>query len=329
MKKLLFLVIAIALVVWVASWFWNKEAVIKSATQPWPGGAGSFHSHLKANDAAVKLTALAKALPRSEAVDAFVAHEIARGELAIGKAPALPDVTAIRELLLNDPVVWERQAGIGGGDVIEGRRKTVLLVARALVADALSQARWDDLQAAWNLARSLDAHPQIMMQTAALTIARMINAVAWKMPLPVPAWFAEVQERDSVAPLLDSFHFQTASYVESGTNFFPTKMLADSVDHDRRIAEEVAKTTACDVKIPMNEVGADLSFVWRRAFRYRAEREATANALRVREGKPIEPTSRCSDGGWTFDGTTLRFSRDIATVPPDKPMPLTIDFAAR
>jgi hypothetical protein len=47
-------------------------------------------------------------------------------------------------------------------------------------------------------------------------------------------------------------------------------------------------------------------------------------ALRVRDGKPIEPASRCSDGGWTFDGTTLRFSRQIATAAPDTPMPLVL-----
>jgi len=55
---------------------------------------------LKANDASVKLTALAKALPKNEIVDDFVEREIARGELTIGDPPALPDVSAIRELLL-------------------------------------------------------------------------------------------------------------------------------------------------------------------------------------------------------------------------------------
>jgi hypothetical protein len=44
----------------------------------------------------------------------------------------------------------------------------------------------------------------------------------------------------------------------------------------------------------------------------------------VREGKAIETASRCSDGGWTFDGTTLRFSRAIATAAPDTPMPLLL-----
>jgi len=27
---------------------------------------------------------------------------------------------------------------------------------------------------------------------------------------------------------------------------------------------------------------------------------------------------------WTFDGTTLRFTREIATAPPDRPMPLVL-----
>ncbi len=105
---------------------------------------------------------------------------------------------------------------------------------------------------------------------------------------------------------------------------FPTKWLATSVEHDRLIAEELFDASRCDVNAPANELETDLTSVWRRAFRYRAEREATANALRVREGKPIETASRCSDGGWMFDGTTLRFSREIATAPPDRPMPLVL-----
>jgi len=78
------------------------------------------------------------------------------------------------------------------------------------------------------------------------------------------------------------------------------------------------------VNAPANELGTDLTSVWRRAFRFRAEREATANAVRVREGKPIETASRCSDGAWAFDGTTLRFTREIAMAAADRPMPLTL-----
>jgi hypothetical protein len=164
----------------------------------------------------------------------------------------------------------------------------------------------------------------MMAQTAALSMARMINAVAWKMPLPAPAWLGELQARDNVQQLLEAFQFQTASYWEDGAWLFPTKWLANSVDHDRLIAEELFNLTRCDVNTPVNDLGTDLTSVWRRAFRYRAEREATANALRVREGKSIETGSRCSDGGWMFDGTTLRFSREIGTAAPDRPMPLVL-----
>ncbi len=331
----LIIVLVIGLVVSAALWFRDKDAVVTSASRPWPGGMGSLDAArdnwppLKANSASAKLTELAKTLSKNESVDDFVGREMARGELAIGEAPALDDVSAIRELLLREPVVWERHDEIGDGDAIAARAMQ-MTVARALVASALAKARsndpaaWDDLRAVWKLAVSLDGHPQMMMQTAALAMARMINAVAWKMPLPAPAWFGELQDSDNVRPLLEAFHFLAAWYWEDGAQIYPTKWLANSIDHDRRIAEELYNLTRCDVSVPMNDLGTDLSFVWRRAFRYRAEREATANALRIREGKPIETRSRCSDGGWTFDGTTLRFSREIATAPPDRPMPLAL-----
>ena len=337
MRKALLLLAAIALIVWVISWFRAPHAVASAAARPWPLGMGTLdaaaarYGPQDANAASLKLTALGKALPKNDAVDAFVAHEIARGELAIGQPPAaLADVSAIRELLLHEPVVWKRQYGIGGDDDTSTIRAMQLTVARALVASALAKARagdragWEDLRATWLLARSLDGHPQMMSRTAALTMERMINAIAWKLPLPAPAWVGELQQRDEVAPLLDAFQYLAASYWKDGARIFPTKWLADSVEHDRLIAEELTKLTRCDVQVPANELGTDLTSVWRRAFRYRAEREATANALRIREGKPIENRSRCSDGMWMFNGTTLRFSRDIPTAKPDMPMPLVL-----
>jgi hypothetical protein len=336
MKKALAVVIAVGLVVWVISWFRNEDAVTKSVERPWPAGLGALETNgdkaprVKANAASVKLTTLVNALPKNDALEAFVAREITRGELAIGTPPALPDVAAIRELLLHEPVVWNRTDGIGGDDGTQARRTIQMAAARSLVASSLARARagdaaaWEDLHATWNLSRSLDEHPQLMAQTAALSMARMINAVAWKLPLPAPAWFAEVQQRDHVQPLLAAFHYSAASYSSDGLQLFPTKMLADSIEHDRAIAEELARETRCDVNARENDLGTDLRSVWRRAFRYRAEREATANALRARAGTPIVPTSRCTDGSWSFDGSTLRFTRDIATPPPDTPMPLVL-----
>ena len=300
-------VLAVALVAWLFLWLRNEDAVATSAARPWPGGMGSLNAvvnrwpSLKANDASVTLTALAKALPENVVVDDFVEREIARGQLMIGDPPTLPDVSAIRELLLREPIVWERRVQFDDTIVAE-MRGVHMRVARALVASALAKARrhdpaaWDDLHAAWKLARSLEHHPQMMAQTAVLTIARMINAVIWKMPLPAPVWPSELQERDNVRPLLEAFQYQAAWYAKDGA-WFPTKWLADSVDRDRGIAEALFKETRCDVNTPMNDLGTDLSSVWRRAFRARAEREATANALRVRVGKSIETRSGCSDGG--------------------------------
>ena len=334
-KAALIVVTVIALFGSVVLWFRDKDAVATSAARPWPGGMGTFDlvadrwPPLEANEASVKLTTLANALPKNEAVDGFVAREITRNEPTIGEAPALADVSAIRELLLREPVVWARRVKFDDTDVA-GMRALQMTVARALAASALTKARandpaaWDDLHALWKLARTLDGHPQMMAQTAALSMDRMVNAVAWKMPLPAQAWLGELQARDNVRPLLEAFQYQAAYYWASGRQLFPTKWLAGSIEHDRLIAEELFKLTRCDVNTPANELGTDLTSVWRRAFRYRAEREATANALRVREGKPIETGSRCSDGGWTFDGTTLRFSRDIATTAPDAPMPLAL-----
>lgn len=346
MKKFLLIVAAVGFVAWVLSslgasvlpWIWAKGAVTASAAKPWPGGLGPLelvagrYPRLEENAAARTLMQLASALPRSEAIDEFVRREIARDEIQIGEPPLLPDVSAIRDLLRRESVVWERRDGVGDGATTT-LRATQLTVARALIASALAKARsndlaaWEDLHAVWTLAGALDPYPQVMVQTAALSMARMVNAVAWKMPLPPPPWFAELQERDFLRRMLEAFQFQAASYWNGGEESLPTKWLANSIDKDRGIAEALFQETRSDVTAPMNDLGTDLSSVWRRVFRYRVEREATANALRVRDGRPIEIVSRCSDGGWTFDGTTLRFAREIATAAPDAPMPLVLRIA--
>src|ERR671913_676006 len=128
MKKAALIVLAaIALVAGGFLWFRDGEAVATSAAQPWPGGMGTLDAAadrwppLKANGASVKLTALASALPKNEVVGDFVEREIARGELTIGEPPALPDVSAIRELLLREPIVWERRVEFDDGLVAELR----------------------------------------------------------------------------------------------------------------------------------------------------------------------------------------------------------------
>ena len=108
---------------------------------------------------------------------------------------------------------------------------------------------------------------------------------------------------------------------------FPVKPFAQTIDRERILTTDLARMTECEFHpAPAARVDVyDLDITWQRAFRYRVEREATANALRARAGQPIEEGSHCSDGGWSFDGKTLRFAKPIALPERlDTSMPLTL-----
>ena len=102
MKYALIVVIfAIALVAGLFVFLRNPGAVATSAARPWPGEMGTLGTvanrwpKLKASDASLKLTVLAKALPKDQVVDSFVEREIARPDLTIGDPPAIADVTPV------------------------------------------------------------------------------------------------------------------------------------------------------------------------------------------------------------------------------------------
>ena len=107
----------------------------------------------------------------------------------------------------------------------------------------------------------------------------------------------------------------------------PLKPFAATIERERTLAGELARMTACEYH-PLSAVTKtpeDLDIGWKRAFRYRVEREATANALRARAGQPIDGSSQCSGGRWSFDGTTLRFAKPIPLPERlDTSMPLTL-----
>jgi hypothetical protein len=339
MKKALLVVALLAAAVYVASWFWAGDDVATAAARPWPNGMGTLaavpdrYPPQHENEAARRLTKLAAAVAENDAVTAYVRQEIARGDLTISEPPAIPNLSTIRELLLREPVVWERDLVQQHGGLL-GKVAMQLSLMRALVASALGRARqhdgaaWDDLHAAWNLAKSLDGHPHVIVRAVAMSMTRAINAVAWKMPLPVPAWFAEAQERDLVQPLVETMQFENWRKVKEQT--FPLKPFAERIERERALAGEVARMTECEfnrVTEPSSPKDPNdrLDIGWKRAFRYRVEREATANALRARAGQRIEEGSRCSDGRWSFDGNSLRFSKAIALPERlDTSMPLTL-----
>jgi len=331
--------VLLAAAVYVASWFWAGDEVAAAAARPWPDGLGTLAAFTDRyppqheNEAARKLTRLAGPVAENDAVTIYVRQQIARGELTIAAPPAIADVTAIRDLLLREPIVWERDLSQQHGGLLPKVAMHVSLM-RALVASALGRARqhdvaaWNDLHAAWNLTKSLDPHPHPILRIVAMSMTRAINAVAWKMPLPVPAWFDEVQSRDFVRPLFETLQYE--QWLKWRHQKFPVKPFAMAIDRERTITGELARMTECEFRGPV-ETGdrtdpiGGLDIGWQRAFRYRAEREATANALRARAGLPIEEGSHCSDGGGSFDGKTLRFAKPIALPERrDTSMPLTL-----
>jgi hypothetical protein len=145
MKTVLIIVIAvIGLFGSVVFMFRNDGAVATSAASEWPAKMGSLDTVAERwpkrapNDASVKLKELAAALPKNEALDSFVASEITKNELTIGEPPALPEVSAIRNMLSGEEVIWERHDEVADPQAIEVRVKQ-MTIARALIADALAR----------------------------------------------------------------------------------------------------------------------------------------------------------------------------------------------
>src|SRR6266550_690705 len=255
MKKALILLVVLAAAVYVASWFWAGDEVAAAAARPWPDGLGTLaavparYPPQHENEAARKLTKLAGPVAENDAVTTYVRQEIARGELTIAEPPTIADLSAIRELLLREPIVWERNLSQQHGGLLP-KVAMHLTLMRALVASALARARqndvaaWDDLHAAWNLTKALQEHPHLILRIVAMSMTRAINAVAWKMPLPVPAWFHEVQDRDLVRPLIETLQFEKWRTWRDQT--FPLKPFAERIERERTLASDLMRLTTCE-----------------------------------------------------------------------------------
>lgn len=63
---------------------------------------------------------------------------------------------------------------------------------------------------------------------------------------------------------------------------------------------------------------------WSGVLRFEAEREATANALRVRAGQPAIESSRCSDGTRRSENGQISFTREIPAKEKDMPLRLKL-----
>lgn len=338
---------------------WNR-----AVHSPWPLGLGSLEEVPKrfpkreATPAALRLQELAGPLDQDrELLKDFVQAELGRGVLTVA-APSSEvsaylakhdtRLDAIREHLLGGAeIAWavDLEKGL---DAPAPNLLMHLTIVRALVARGLIRGEWRDLRAAQLLARSLESRPELISQIIANMASRQVNTAAWRLPLPAPAWVAELRTTDHRRLLVRAMQVEAWVFGEISRKermpWRPYMRLAavNAMLHQRRTAMDLAAVDTCSFdartfaenhavaawNLPGNLYIANYGGAWTRVLRHEAEREATANALRIRAGQPIDPRSRCSDGGWRFEQGTLSFTADVPRAG-DYQMPLTLVLSPR
>ncbi|MGZ8711492.1 MAG: hypothetical protein ACXW28_14820, partial [Thermoanaerobaculia bacterium] len=250
------------------------------------------------------------------------------GEYLAGRGAELAAVGAI--LRSGEPIVWPQDVRDPAAPLPNLLGHTQL--QRVLIGRALDRASigdpgaWDDLYAAWILARSLSSRREMISALTSLAMARRADAAARKMPLPFPAWLQDMQAFDYRRTLLsawqrDAWSVQDAVYAETSIDGSPlvrravdavmspyTRMSAsDLVEQWRRAAFAIAASRECQSpglrtfpawwNVPARAITApNMDASWHRLLRFTAEREATIRALRLREGAAPMRQSSCADG---------------------------------
>ncbi|MFP5247492.1 MAG: hypothetical protein ACLGH0_12430 [Thermoanaerobaculia bacterium] len=251
-------------------------------------------------------------------------------EVARYLAEHATELDAVREHLLRGGTVeWPL-------DLTQGMQAPIpnllahMHLGRVLIARGLATRSWEELHAAWALTQSLRSRPELITQLIALAIARGVNAAAWKLPPPAPPWFAELRATDHERLLARGMQAETwMAWANAKQTRIPfTRLfLGSTLNQQREMVAVLLATHECGFEVGQFFAGQiarlgrwnvfgrifvpNLASAWRRAFRYRAEREATMNALRIIAGQSIDERSACSDGTWTFVNGTLAFSREL------------------
>lgn len=281
----------------------------------------------------------------------YIDAQLGRPSAAIDEAPPAlaayfaahrAQLDAVRaHLLAGAPIAWKTQLSRGFDAPIPNLLGH-MAVTRLFVADALLKARsgdaaaWDDLHALWLLDGGLRPRPDLISQLIALACARMTNVAAAKLPLPEPAWLAEVRAVDYRRAIVASMQAEAWIWRASAKDGSIRPWLArpyialcaaDAGERMRAALTEMESSSACDVdsdalghvvqrSMPRWNIFARLAIpniaaTWERAVRTTPELERTAKVLQLRRGETPSADSRCSDGRWLVTASSLKFSRPL------------------
>jgi len=234
------------------------------------------------------------------------------------------------------------------------------LLARVIAADALLRGRDGDA-AAWENVRAMDALARPIWKRGepwsisyALSVSRLANGTARKLPPPLPAWWREVDAFDARHALLAANQARTWSWWHwTETHWRPKGVLtvlfapyldasvADFLSRGRTTAEEFVAMRNCGVDadaitrrsaIPrwsiLHTFGPGQNGIDEQRVRvYDFERDATARVFAIKEHRALPATSRCADGTWSHANGVLQFSAPIPLKPPGKPaVPRTLRY---
>jgi hypothetical protein len=384
--RLLFILVACAVIVWLGLTMAARVAVNEAIAKPWPDQLGPVrdvrsrypeHGTTQEAQMVVQVAAHvriqlgergeeASTSPIDKQLDdqliAFAYGQLAGPDDAIDAPP--PDVASYledhqaaldglaRTVIGFGPLIdW--QSDLGEDQQRYPNRVGHLQLARALAADALVKARggdasaWDDVHAIVLLARPLLRHEDPNSVAAGLSLDRLANGVARKLPPPVPAWWREVNELDARRAVIAAeqaeawFIWQWLSRIR-GRHRIEAFLLSPLFDASvsgylngkRRAAEEFAASHDCAFDVKASDrrwqfpawsilkrnryltIGSGTAF--QRAAVFDFERSATERVMAIKEHRPTPATSRCTDGTWSYADGVLRFSIPIPIDPPGK-----------
>jgi hypothetical protein len=256
------------------------------------------------------------------AAEQWLAAQLRRGDGAITPAPQslarhADEIAAVRSFVLAHPgeITWEV------GDDLTDIARTVPLtnVSLALAADALlhraEPVAWDDAHVIEIFARSLWRQPSLWSEANAVKLARWANAVELRLAPPVPSWRHDVETFDAHSRYLAATQYNAwFSWQMSRPTVEPALFVATELEHARDAADLFVSTGGCT---PANSEQYDV-------LAYDIEREATANVLAIKEGRPIAAGTHC-DGSWSYaNGTLSRTGRLPDELKLLVPLPLRV-----